>query len=173
MSQKLTVYWQRGFGSFIKTAFYVWLAKVRRKNCFFLKKHNVLFCFGFSSENFLIMDEKFMVALLELNSTCLANVSIKLDILNFLSHLSGTEQKEVGILVNNCPQDCRNYIIRVQKITLTRDIFFESIFFWKLILDHEINLFALLNIVFSAGLLNLNSMCPEKHLAKVIFTNKV
>ena len=38
MSQKLTVFWKRGFGSFIKTAFYVWLAKVRRKNCFFFEK---------------------------------------------------------------------------------------------------------------------------------------
>ena len=46
---------------------------------FFKKKHNVIFCFGFSARKILVMDEKFMVALLDLLSTCLANMLRILD----------------------------------------------------------------------------------------------
>ena len=101
-----------------------------KKNCFFFsKKHNVIFCFGFPARKFLVMDEKFMVALLDLLSKCLANMSRILDNMNIFSQLSGFEQKEVGLLVKNFPQDCRIYIIRVQKITLTGNILFGRIFF--------------------------------------------
>ena len=89
------------------------------KNVFFSeKKHNVIFCFGFSARKILVMDEKFMVALLDLLSTCLANMSRMLDNLNIFSQLSGFEPNKVGLLVEDFPQDCRNYIIQVQKIIL-------------------------------------------------------
>ena len=122
-SQKLTVFWQKTFGSFIKTAFYVWPAKVRGKKCFFWKKDNVFVCFGFLARRILVMDEKFMVALLDLLCTCLANMSRIMDNLSIFSQLSGFEQNEVGLLAENFPQDCRHYIIRVQKINLRRGFF--------------------------------------------------
>ena len=105
-----------------------------------------------------------MIALLESHSTCLANVSIKLDFLNVLLQLSGLDRKEVGILVESFPKDCRNYIIRVRKIILRRDLFYGRINFPKLFLDKECKLFALPKI-FSAGFLNMNSICPEDYLA--------
>ena len=67
-----------------------------------------------------------MVALLDLFSTCLANMSRILDKLNIFSQLSGFEQKEVGVLVQIFPQDCRNYIIRVQKIIWEKVYFMEE-----------------------------------------------
>ena len=98
MNQKLTVFRQKKFGIFIETAFYILPTKVWRKNCISIKTISFIFL-GFSAENFLVMDENFSVALLELHSTCLANVSIKLDILKFLSQLSGFERKEVWLVV--------------------------------------------------------------------------
>ena len=53
------------FGSFIKF----------EEKIVFWKKHNVSLFFGFSARKILIMDGKFLVALLELLSTCLANLS--------------------------------------------------------------------------------------------------
>ena len=47
------------------------------------------------------MDEKILVALLDLLSTCLANMSRILDNKNIFIQLSGFEQKEVGVLVQN------------------------------------------------------------------------
>ena len=122
MSHKLTVFRQKTFGSFIKTAFYVLPAKNWRKIVVW-KKHNVLFFFRFSASDFLVMDEKFLIALLQMYSTCLANVSRKLDILKFVLHLSGFEQEEVGLLVKIFQRDCRNHCIRFQKLILTRNIF--------------------------------------------------
>ena len=72
----------------------------------FEKKDSVLIFFGFSASDFLVMDEKFVIALLELYATCLANVSKKLGILKFLLHLSGFEQEEVGLLVKIFRRDC-------------------------------------------------------------------
>ena len=43
ISQKLTVFRQRGFGSLIKNAFYVWPEKSRRKNCFLFRKNTMLY----------------------------------------------------------------------------------------------------------------------------------
>ena len=121
MNQKLTVFRKKGFGSFIKTAFYVWPAEARRKKLFFFwKNYNVFFCLWVSARKILVIDEKYMVALLDLLSTCLANMSRILVKLNIFSQLSGFEQNEVGLLVENFPQDCRNYIIRVQKIIFRR-----------------------------------------------------
>ena len=97
MSQKLTVFRQKRLGSFIKTAFYVLPTKVS-KNCF-LRKTNFLFFLGFSASAFLDMDEKLSIALLELHSTCPANVSTKLVFLNFLLQLSEFERKEVWLLL--------------------------------------------------------------------------
>ena len=71
------------------------------------------------------MDEKFLVALLESHSTCLANVSIKLDFLNVLLQLSVLERKEVGILVESFPQDCRKYSY------VSRRSFWEEIYFME------------------------------------------
>ena len=118
------------------------------------------------------MDEKFLLAWLESHSTCLANMSVKLDFLNVLLQLSGLERKEVGILVESFPQDCRNYIIRVQKVIFRRDLFYRRIVFPKLFLDPECILFAFLKIFFSAGLLNMNAICPEEYLAKKTFGKK-
>ena len=115
-----------GSGSLIKNAFYVWPARARRKNCFFFEKTQCIFCLGYSARKILVMDEKFMVALLDLFSTCLANMSRILDKLNIFSQLSGFEQKEVGVLVQIFPQDCRNYIIRVQKIIWEKVYFMEE-----------------------------------------------
>ena len=67
-----------------------------------------------------------MVALLDLFSTCLANMSRILYKLNIFSQLPGFEQKEVGVLVQIFPQDCRNYIIRVQKIIWEKVYFMEE-----------------------------------------------
>ena len=71
------------------------------------------------------MDEKFLIALLESHSTGLANVSIKLDFLNVLLHLSGLERKEVGLLVESFPQDSRNYSY------VSRRSFWEEIYFME------------------------------------------
>ena len=148
MSQKLTVLRQKGFGSFIKNAFYVWPAKARRKNGFFFEKTQ---CYILSRRKFLVMDEKFMVALLDLLSTCLANMSRILDKLNIFSKMSGFEQNEVGLLVEKFPQDCRNYIIRVQKIILRKSLLYGRIIFPKLFLDQECRLFALLKFFSRQG----------------------
>ena len=118
--------------------------KSKKKLFSFSKKHNVIFCLGYSARKILVMDEKFMVALLELLSTCLANMSKILDKLNIFSQLSGFEQKDVGVLVQIFPQDCRNYIIRVQKIILRKSLLYGRIIFPKLFLDQECKLFALL-----------------------------
>ena len=144
----------------------------KKKLFFFWKNHIVLFCFGFSTRNSLIMDEKIIVALLDLLSTCLANISGILDNLNIFSQLSGFEQKEVGVPVQKFPQDCRNYIIRVQRIILRRGSLYERITFPKVFLDQECKLFALLKLFFSAGFLNMNAICPEVDLAKKTFGKK-
>ena len=98
--------------------------ELEEKNCFFWRKHNVLFCLGVSARKILVMDEKFMVALLDLLCTCLANMPRVLDNLNNFSQISGFEQNEVGLLAENFPQDCRHYIIRVQKIILRRGLLY-------------------------------------------------
>ena len=36
-------------------------------------------------------------------------------VFGFFSQLSGFKPKEIGLLANNFRQDCRNYILRVQK----------------------------------------------------------
>ena len=172
MSQKLTVFRQERFGSFIKTAFYVWPAKVRGKNCFFWKKYNVFVCFGFLARRILVMDERFIVALLDLLSTCLANMSRILDNLDIFLELSGFEPKEVGLLVQSFQQDCQKYILRVQKIFLRRGLPYGRMIFPKLFLDQECKLFALLTVFFSAGFLNMNGICPEEYLAKKTFGKK-
>ena len=69
-----------------------------------------------------------MVALLDLLCTCLANMPRVLDNLNNFSQISGFEQNEVGLLAENFPQDCRHYIIRVQKIILRRGLLYG----WKI-----------------------------------------
>ena len=135
-SQKLTVFRQERFDSFVKTAFCVWPAKVRRKKCSFFEKNTMFFsCFGFSARKILVVDEKFMVALLDLLSTCLANMSRILYNLNIFSQLSGFEQKEVELLVENFPQDCENYIIQVQEIFLRRGLHYGWINFTNFFLD--------------------------------------
>ena len=128
MSQKLTVLRQKVSAASSKMHFTFSRKKVEEKIVFFSKKQNVIFCLGYSARKILVMDEKFMVALLDLLSTCLANMSRILDKLNNLSNLSGFEQNEVGLLVENFPQDCRNYIIRVQKIFF---IFEKKFTLWK------------------------------------------
>ena len=123
-TKNLRCFGKKRFGSFIETAFYVLPTKVWRKNC--NSKTTQCFIFlGFSAENFLVMDETFSVALSKLHSTCRANVLIKLDILNVLLQLSGLERKEVGILVESFPQDCRNYII----LYVSRRYFWEEVYF--------------------------------------------
>ena len=111
---------------------------------FLKKKQNVLFCFELSARKILVRDEKFMVALLDLLSTCLANMSRIMDNLSIFWQLSGFEQKEVGVLVQNFPQDCRNYIIRVQKIISRRGLLYGRIIYPKLFLDQECKLFTFL-----------------------------
>ena len=107
------------FGSFIKF----------EENVVFWKKHNVSLFFGFSAWKFLIMDGKILVALLELNSTCLASVLRKLDLLNILLHLWGCERKEGGLLVKKIPAGLLelHYMIRedhfVMRYTFWKDIF--------------------------------------------------
>ena len=71
------------------------------------------------------MDGKFLAALLVSQSTCLANVSNKLDFLHVLLHLSGLEQKEVGIPVESFPEGCRNYSY------VSRRSFWEEIYFME------------------------------------------
>ena len=122
--------------------------KLEEKIVFSWKKHNVIFCSGFSARKILVMDEKCMVPLLNLLSMCLANMSRILVKLNIFSQLSGFEQKEVGLLVENFPQDCRNYIIQVQKIIFRRGLLCGWIVFPKLFLDQECKLFALLKTFF-------------------------
>ena len=68
--------------------------KLEEKFVSFEKKDKILFCFGFSARKILVMDEKFMVVLLYLFSTCLANKSKILDNLSIFLQLSGFEQKK-------------------------------------------------------------------------------
>ena len=53
--------------------------KSSKKKLFFFWKKLCFFCFGFPARKHLVMDEMFMVALLDLLSTCLANMSRILD----------------------------------------------------------------------------------------------
>ena len=68
--------------------------KLEEKFVSFEKKDKILFFFGFSARKILVMDEKFMVVLLYLFSTCLANNSMILDNLSIFLQLSGFEQKK-------------------------------------------------------------------------------
>ena len=131
----------------------------------FRKKHNVLHFSGLSAKNCLVMDEKFWVALLESHSTCLANVSIKLDFLNVFFTIiwlgaegsrNSSRKFPAGLseLHYTCPED-----------HFEKRFFYGRIIFTKLFLDQECKLFALLKI-FSAVFLDMNSICPEDYLAK-------
>ena len=126
MSQKLTVLRQKVPAAWSKMHFKFGRQELEEKIVFFFEKTQCIFCLGYSARKILVMDEKFMVALLYLFSTCLANMSRILDKLNIFSQLSGFEQKEVGVLVQIFPQDCRNYIIRVQKIIWEKVYFMEE-----------------------------------------------
>ena len=97
-------------------------SSTKKIDFFCWKNYNVFFCLWVSARKILVMDEKYMVALLDLLSTCPANMSRILVKLNIFSQLSGFEQNEVGLLVENFPQDCRKYIIRVQKIIFRRGL---------------------------------------------------
>ena len=151
MSQKLTVLRQRLRQLHQKCILRLAGKRSKKKLFFFSKKHNVMFCLGYSARKILVMDEKFMVALLDLLSTCLANMSRILDKLNIFSELSGFEQKEVGVLVQIFPQDCRNYIIRVQKVFLRKSLLYGRKIFPKLFFDQECKLFALLKFFSRQG----------------------
>ena len=93
----------------------------------FWEKPNVLFFLGYSASTFLDMDEKFSIALLELHSTCLANVLTKLDFLNFLLQLSGFERKEVWLLL------VISGVIVGTTIYVFRSSLWEKIFFGRII----------------------------------------
>ena len=151
MSQKLTILRQKVSAASSKMHFTFSRQKLEEKKVFFSKKHNVIVCLGYSARKVLVMDEKFMVALLDLLFTCLANMSRILDKLNIFSKISGFEQKEVGVLVQIFPQDCRNYIIRVQKIILRKSLLYGRKTFPKLFLDQECRLFALLKFFSRQG----------------------
>ena len=129
MSQKLTVFRKKRIRQLHQNCILRLAGKSSKKKIvFFWRKHNVLFCLGVSVRKILVMDEKFMVALLDLLCTCLANMPRVLDNLNNFSQISGFEQNEVGLLAENFPQDCRHYIIRVQKIILRRGLLYG----WKI-----------------------------------------
>ena len=125
--------------------------KLEEKNCFFLKKTQYFILFGRFGHKTSGYGWKVMVALLDLLRTCLANMSRVLDNLTISSQLSGFEQNEVGHLAENFPQDCRNYIIRVQKIILRKSLLYGRIIFPKLFLDQECKLFALLKFFSRQG----------------------